>query len=429
MAAAIAIDERGEPAQRPAERFVRVRQQTRELIEGLSAEDCCVQSMPSASPLKWHLAHTTWFFETFVLARHVRGHRVFQEGWDYLFNSYYQTVGPMHARPQRGLLTRPGLQAVLDYRDAVDEQMLALLDKEPPGPELAALVELGVHHEQQHQELMLTDLLYLLSCNPLMPAYRDLQPGSQGRGWQGQGAAALTWTGRAGGIVRCGAGAEGFAFDNERPAHEALLVPHSLANRLVSNGEYRDFIDDGGYRRPELWLSDGWSIVQQEGRTAPLYWQPDLQSSFGLHGLQPLDRAAPVCHVSYFEADAYARWAGARLPTEFEWEAAAAALPVHGNLLESGALRTLPARDAPGIQQLFGDCWEWTASAYLGYPGYRPLPGSLGEYNGKFMSGQFVLRGGSLATPADHLRASYRNFFYPGDRWQFMGIRLARDDR
>lgn len=423
MAAATAIRARSGVNEHLAERFLRVRRQTRALIDGLSAEDCCVQSMPSASPLKWHLAHTTWFFETFVLARHSPGYRVYREGWDFLFNSYYQTVGPMHARPQRGLLTRPGLDAVLAYREAIDEQVALLLESSQNSPDLHALVELGVHHEQQHQELMLTDALHLLSCNPLMPAYREPPPGLVGHA----AAAGLSWTKCPGGIVRCGADIEGFAFDNERPAHDALLMPHALADRLVSNGEYREFIEDGGYRRAKWWLSDGWETVQREGWTGPLYWQPDRESAFGLHGLQPLDPAAAVCHVSYFEADAFARWAGARLPTEFEWEAAASSTPVQGNLLESGWLETRPAPGGSGIQQLFGDCWEWTASAYLGYPGYRPLPGSLGEYNGKFMSGQFVLRGGSLATACDHVRASYRNFFYPGDRWQFMGIRLARD--
>ncbi|MCK7594862.1 ergothioneine biosynthesis protein EgtB [Pseudomarimonas salicorniae] len=412
---------RAAPRQAIAARFRQVRERSVALVAGLSAEDCCVQSMESASPLKWHLGHTSWFFETFILARHVEGFRPWREGWDYLFNSYYQTVGPMHARPRRGLLTRPSLDEVLAYRRAIDEQVEALIEDAEAGPVISPLVELGVQHEQQHQELMLTDLLHLLSCNPLAPAYRELPAAGQGD------APPLRWVDHPGGIERCGAEEGGFAFDNERPRHRSLIARHALASRLVSCGEYRDFIRDGGYERPELWLSDGWAAVQREGWFAPMYWQRDLESAFGLGGLRAIEPAAPVCHVSYFEADAFARWAGARLPTEFEWESAAAKQPVQGNLADDGALRPLPAKGSGEIEQLFGDCWEWTASAYLGYPGFRPLAGSLGEYNGKFMSGQFVLRGGSLATPADHIRCSYRNFFYPGDRWQFMGIRLARD--
>lgn len=404
-----------------AARFRRTRARSLALVEGLDAEDCCVQSMPSASPLKWHLGHTTWFFEAFLLARHVPAFRPFRQGWDFLFNSYYQTVGPMHARPQRGLLTRPRLAEVLRWRCAVDEQVLALLANRPEDSAVSALVELGVNHEQQHQELMLTDLLHLFSCNPLQPAWRELTSIA------GAEAPPLRWVEHPGGIERCGAGDQGFAFDNERPRHRVLLAPHALASRLVTCGEYRDFIEDGGYQRPELWLSDGWASVQSQGWKAPLYWQDDLNHAFSLGGLQPIDAAAPVCHVSYFEADAYARWADARLPTEFEWEVAAAARPLRGNLLDAERWRPLPANADEDIAQLFGDCWEWTASAYLGYPGFRPLPGSLGEYNGKFMSGQFVLRGGALATATEHLRASYRNFFYPPDRWQFSGIRLARD--
>jgi ergothioneine biosynthesis protein EgtB len=403
------------------ERFQSVRQRSVALIDGLHPEDCCVQSMPSASPLKWHLGHTTWFFETFVLTPHLADYRPWRAGWDYLFNSYYQTVGKMHARASRGLLTRPSLEEVLGYRRAVDERVEQLLAAPGSIDGIESLVELGLHHEQQHQELMLTDLLHLFSCNPLHPAYRPALPASDAP------PSALRWIEHPGGIERCGSDGQGFAFDNEFPRHRVLLAPHALASRLVTCGEYRAFIDDGGYRRPDLWLSDGWATVQREAWCAPQYWQSDLDSVFGLRGLQPIDPAAPVCHVSYFEADAYARWADARLPTEFEWETAAASRPIQGNLLENEAWRTLPTDGEQDIGQLFGDCWEWTASAYLGYPGFRPLAGSLGEYNGKFMSGQFVLRGGSLATPRDHLRTSYRNFFYPGDRWQFMGIRLAKD--
>jgi ergothioneine biosynthesis protein EgtB len=313
------------------------------------------------------------------------------------------------------------LAEVLRWRAVVDELVLELLASGRPGPGLLDVVELGVNHEQQHQELMLTDLLHLFSCNPLQPAWRGQMQSPSGP------APALRWFEHPGGIECCGAEPQGFAFDNERPRHRVLLAPHALGSRLVTCGEYRDFIDDGGYRRPELWLSDGWATAQAQRWRAPLYWQADLQHAFGLGGLQSIDPAAPVCHLSYFEADAYARWAGARLPTEFEWELAAAAQPRRGNLLDSEAWRPRPATGADVLQQVYGDCWEWTASAYLGYPGFRPLPGALGEYNGKFMNGQYVLRGGSCATPAEHVRASYRNFFYPEERWQFSGLRLARD--
>jgi ergothioneine biosynthesis protein EgtB len=402
-------------------RFQRTRERSLGLIADLDAEDCCVQSMPSASPLKWHLGHATWFFEAFLLAPRSAAFKPFREGWDFLFNSYYQSLGPMHARPRRGLLTRPRLTEVLHWRAVVEEQVQELLSSPCPDPGVLSVVELGVNHEQQHQELMLSDLLHLFSCNPLQPAWRVPAPTPTGA------APALRWFEHPGGIELCGAEGQGFAFDNERPRHRVLLAPHALGSRLVSCGEFRAFIDDGGYRRPELWLSDGWATLQAQRWRAPLYWQADLQHAFGLGGLQPIDPAAPVCHLSFFEADAYARWAGARLPSEFEWEVAAAPQPVCGNLLDSEAWRALPAAAADPIQQVYGDCWEWTASAYLGYPGFRPLPGALGEYNGKFMNGQYVLRGGSCATPAEHVRASYRNFFYPDQRWQFSGLRLARD--
>lgn len=405
-----------------AARYRRVREASDALCAGLAAEDLALQSMPSASPLKWHLAHTSWFFETFLLGREP-GHRPLRPGWEFLFNSYYQSVGPMHARAQRGLLSRPTAAEILDYRGEVDAAMLELLARRDDA-DTAALLRLGLEHEQQHQELMLMDLLHLFSLNPLHPVYRAPPPRAPAP------APALRWHEGRAGIVEIGHAGGGFAFDNETPRHRVLLHPHRIASRLVSNGEFREFVRDGGYRDPLLWLADGWAAVQAQGWQRPPYWREDLQSEFTLGGLVELDPAAPVCPVSYFEADAYARWAGARLPTEAEWEDMAARLPdTQGNFVESGALRPLPAAPrAHGLPlQMYGDCWEWTSSAYAAYPGYRPPVGALGEYNGKFMSGQFVLRGGACVTPAAHVRASYRNFFYPTDRWPFAGIRLGRD--
>ncbi|HEV2621127.1 MAG TPA: ergothioneine biosynthesis protein EgtB [Frateuria sp.] len=403
-----------------AGRYRRVREQTLQLCERLSAEDMMVQSMPDASPAKWHLAHTTWFFEHFVLGRDPR-YRPRDPAWHFLFNSYYQSVGPMHARPQRGLLSRPALADVLAYRRHVDEAVSERLLRDQDAA-LPPLVELGLQHEQQHQELLLTDIQHAFWCNPLSPAYRS-QASQAGTGLH---PAPLEFLPGREGVFEIGSTGEHFAFDNETPRHRVLLAPHMLANRLVTNEEFAAFVHDGGYREPTLWLSDGWATVQREDWQRPLYWQPDLASAFGLAGVQALDPAAPVCHLSYYEADAFARWAGARLPTEAEWEVAAAALPVEGNLLDE--VPRLPgAACGPGLLQLYGDTWEWTASPYVPYPGFRPLPGSLGEYNGKFMCGQWVLRGGSCATPRDHVRASYRNFFPPQARWQFAGLRLARD--
>ncbi|OZB59641.1 MAG: hypothetical protein B7X39_12190 [Lysobacterales bacterium 14-68-21] len=401
-------------------RFDRIRQVTEALAAPLSAEDLMVQSMPDASPGKWHLAHTTWFFEQFVLARRP-GYVPRHPGWMVLFNSYYQSVGPMHARPRRGLLSRPSLSEVLDYRRYIDEAVGEWLDA-GEDPDLVTLVELGLNHEQQHQELLLTDIKHALWCNPLRPAYRP-------DGWiaRAQASQPLCFLEGREGVVGIGHEGTGFAFDNETPRHRALLQPHALANRLVTNAEYLAFVHDGGYHEPGLWLSDGWAVVQAEAWQRPLYWQDDLASEFTLGGVQPLDPEAPVCHLSYFEADAFARWAEARLPTEAEWEAAAAALPVQGNLQEQAHLHPQAAPPGEGLRQMFGDVWEWTASPYVSYPGFRPLPGSLGEYNGKFMNGQWVLRGGSCVTPCDHVRASYRNFFPPHARWQFAGIRLGKD--
>jgi len=401
--------------------YTAVRARSEGLVAPLSAEDACVQSMPDASPAKWHLAHTTWFFEHFVLTEHLPGYEVFHERFGYLFNSYYFTVGQMHLRPRRGLVTRPSLEEVLAYRAHVDAAMARLLELAADDAALAQLVTLGLHHEQQHQELILTDIKHLLAQNPLLPAYAQLPPAARSP------AMPLEWVPGTAGIVEVGHAGHDFAFDNETPRHRTLLRDHALASRPVSNAEFREFIADGGYTTTALWLSDGWSTVMAEGWQRPLYWQEDLEQAFTLGGLRALDPAAPVTHLSYYEADAFARWAGARLPTEFEWETAAAQQRVAGNFADSGALEPRPAESGPGLRQLYGDVWEWTASPYAPYPGFRPLAGSLGEYNGKFMCSQLVLRGGSCATPAGHVRPTYRNFFYPAQRWQFSGLRLARD--
>ena len=414
---------RAEAANALLERYRDVRAHSADLASPLSAEDQCIQSMPDASPTKWHLAHTTWFFETVLLAPHLPGYTAFDPQFHYLFNSYYEALGPRHPRPQRGLLTRPGLDRVHAYRAHVDGAVGQLLESvsETAWPTVESILTLGLHHEQQHQELIVTDILHALSCNPLLPAYRPLA-GPALR--LASTPSTMRWIERPGGTVRIGhAGGEGgegtgFAFDNETPRHAALLHPHALADRLVTCGEYAQFIADGGYKRPALWLSDGWALVNAQGWEAPAYWlagdDPRLAHTgvasawhvFGLHGVRPLAPEAPVSQLSFYEAAAYAEWAGARLPTEFEWEAA------HG---------------APGITQMTGHVWQWTRSSYDPYPGFRPLPGVAAEYNGKFMVGQVVLRGGSVATPAGHTRPSYRNFFPPAARWQFSGLRLAKD--
>lgn len=402
--------------------YRRVRAATEARVRGLEPEDMVAQSMDDCSPAKWHLAHTTWFFETFVL-RAEPGHAPFHPAFEVLFNSYYEAVGPQFPRPRRGLLTRPTVREVLAYRahvDAAVERRLAA----GVAPEIAARVELGLHHEQQHQELILMDLKHLFAQSPLRPALRpDAAPPSE------RPAPPLAWHAGPDGLVELGHAGAGFCFDNEAPRHRVFLGPYALASRCVTNGEYAEFIADGGYRRPDLWLSDGWATARRLGWTAPLDWDltDGTGSEFTLGGTRPLDPHAPVVHVSHYEADAYARWAGARLPTEAEWEAVAAGAAIAGNFVESGRLHPTSAPDGPGPQQLFGDVWEWTASAYLPYPGYRPAAGALGEYNGKFMSGQMVLRGGSCVTPAEHARASYRNFFPPAARWPFAGIRLIRD--
>jgi ergothioneine biosynthesis protein EgtB len=396
------------------ERLFATRKLTLDLAAPLSDADATIQPFADASPAKWHLAHTTWFFETFVLRDHVPGYRLFDERWPYLFNSYYEGEGPRHARARRGMLSRPSLEEVRAYRAHVDEALDRALPLLPP--QALDLVELGTHHEQQHQELLLTDILAAFAENPLEPAYGDLPPPAcfavEPLSFQ---------VGRVG-VVEIGAADAGFAFDSERPRHRVFLEPHALANRRVTNAEWREFIAEGGYSTPTLWLAEGWDWVQRVGIAAPLYWRDD-GTEFTLGGRREIDWAAPVAHVSYFEADAFARWAGARLPTEVEWEDfAASADPNLGNQLAvAGAIAPRPGGG------IFGDVWEWTASAFASYPGFAPAEGAVGEYNGKFMCGQFVLKGASCATPRGHSRASYRNFFPPSARWQFTGLRLARD--
>lgn len=404
--------------------FAAVRRATERLAEPLSPEDCQVQSMPDASPVKWHLAHTTWFFETFVLATDPRYEPVDPQ-FAFLFNSYYEAVGPRHPRPERGLLSRPSLAAIYRYRTTVDERVSDLLQTASPErlESLLPVVTLGLQHEQQHQELILTDVQHALSVNPLKPAYRAAAtvPGHEPNAldWT-EGAAGLRWIGHAG---------DSFAFDNESPRHRVWVDHFRLANRLVTNGEFLAFMEDGGYRRPNLWLSDGWATCRSRGWNAPLYWEKgsDGWRQFSLFGLRPVDPAEPVCHVSYYEADAYARWAGARLPTEAEWETAAADVPIAEGP-EDPPLKPRPLDiSSRGLAQLDRDVWQWTASPYASYPGFAPAGGALGEYNAKFMCNQLVLRGGSCATPRSHLRRTYRNFFPPDARWQFSGIRLASD--
>ena len=408
-------------------RLLDTRRLSHELAAPLTAEDMTVQPMEDASPSKWHLAHVTWFFETFVLAKHLPGYRPFDDTFNYCFNSYYESQGPRQPRPKRGVLTRPSSERVLAYRAHVDEALVKLFAAGvDPDPEVARLVEVGINHEQQHQELLLTDILALFAANPLRPAYRACQP----RKAEPEPAEA-GWIAYDGGVRQAGHDGRGFAWDNEAPRHDVLVHPFRLADRLVTSGEWLDFMDDGGYRTASLWLADGWMTVNRDGWNAPLYWERRDGRWWGmsLEGLRPVDRAAPVAHVSYYEADAFARWAGKRLPTEFEWEIAAQGLPVCGNDLGAKAFRPVPADPLAPVRprQMFGDVWEWTQSAYLPYPGYRPPAGALGEYNGKFMVSQQVLRGGSCVTPPGHTRATYRNFFYPQQRWQFMGLRLASE--
>jgi ergothioneine biosynthesis protein EgtB len=410
------------------EYYVWVRSETERLAAPLSPEDQVVQSMPDASPAKWHRAHVTWFFETMILSPLAADYASIDPHYTFLFNSYYDAVGARHPRPERGLLTRPTAAQIAEYRAHVDAAMHDLIAaaEDATWQKAAPLIVLGLHHEQQHQELLLMDILHAFSKNSVAPAYQAY------RAAPAREAPALTWFDHDGGLVTIGHDASHFAFDNEGPCHKVHLEPFRLASRLVTNAEWKEFIADGGYARPELWLSDGWAAVGVEGWTAPLYWQEvdGVWMEMSLSGRQQINDQAPVCHVSLYEADAYARWVGKRLPREEEWEAFAIRQPVEGNFLCSGLLRTSPAAgerdDEP--EQMFGDVWEWTQSAYSPYPGFKPISGAIGEYNGKFMANQFVLRGGSCVTPEGHTRATYRNFFYPSMRWMFSGVRLA-DDR
>jgi ergothioneine biosynthesis protein EgtB len=419
-----AVDDRAPLARRYAE----TRQRTEALAEPLSAEDQTVQSMPDVSPTKWHRAHTSWFFETFLLTPYLKGYRAFDPAYAYLFNSYYEAVGARHPRPLRGLVSRPGIAEIARYRVHVDRAVTELIATLDPvaWAEAAPLIELGINHEEQHQELILMDIKHVLSLNPLQPAYVApvaMLPGT---------VTPLGWIPFAGGLRQIGHGGDGFAFDNETPRHKVWLEPFRLASRLVTCGDYLAFIADGGYRRAEFWLSDVWALMQQEGWSAPLYWRDegaDGWSVFTLNGRRAVDPAEPVSHVSFYEADAFARWSGKRLPTEAEWEVAAveaSPLPA-GNLMDRGLYHPQPAQNGEGLQQMIGDTWEWTASPYMPYPGFHPLAGAVGEYNGKFMSNQMVLRGGAAVTPPGHVRATYRNFFPPAARWPFGGIRLAED--
>jgi ergothioneine biosynthesis protein EgtB len=408
-----------------ASSYAMVRARTEHLCDGLAVEDYVVQSMPDVSPTKWHLAHTSWFFEQFVLVPRLAGYTPLNTTYLYLFNSYYVHAGERHCRAQRGYISRPTVEEVYAYRRHVDGWMRELLGSADEAllRTVQPLLEIGLNHEQQHQELMLTDLKHVFSVNPLRPVYRERDPSSL------EEAAPPRWIDFEGGLAWIGHDGEGFAYDNEGPRHREWVEPFGLADRLVTNGEYLEFMADGGYRRADLWLSMGWAMAQENQWTEPFYWErrDDEWWMFTLGGMRRVEASEPVTHLSYFEADALARWAGARLPTEAEWEVAAATVPIEGNLVESGRFHPAPAGAARGLKQMFGDVWEWTRSQYLPYPGYTPPPGALGEYNGKFMCNQFVLRGGSCATPKSHLRRSYRNFFPPEATWQFTGVRLARD--
>jgi ergothioneine biosynthesis protein EgtB len=424
--------------ERLRERFHQIRKFTNALCAGLEPEDCVVQSMPDVSPTKWHLAHTTWFFETFILKKFVPAYRPEIPEYAYLFNSYYNAAGDMHRRDLRGLISRPTLSQAQRYRASIDSHVDDLLSN--PDESLLAEVEpilvLGIHHEQQHQELLITDIKHVFAQNPLYPVFREPKTGGRSSATPGSQSSPLQFIDFEEGIVEIGHDGDGFAYDNEGPRHKALVPAFSLATRPVTNGEYIAFIEDNGYSRPEFWLSLGWMTVNEQSWNAPLYWtkRDGAWWNFTLSGLRRVDQSEPVTHVSYFEADAYANWAGARLPTEFEWERAAVDRPIEGNFVETELFHPVAVVSAvsadkagKGLYQMFGDVWEWTRSAYSPYPGYRAAPGALGEYNGKFMCNQYVLRGGSCATSRIHIRRTYRNFFQPEKRWQFTGIRLARD--
>jgi ergothioneine biosynthesis protein EgtB len=407
--------------------YASVRGTTERLAGPLSPEDQTVQSMADASPTKWHRAHTTWFFETFILGPNAPNYTLYDESFPYIFNSYYEALGDRHPRPQRGQLSRPGVDDITRYRNAIDDTMLAFLET-PLGPGVPELITLGLHHEQQHQELIVMDIKHVLSCNPLRPAYMP-PPTSTPTAPGPRGVPKAEWLERDGGVADVGHDGRGFGFDNEFPRHGTYLTPFALADRPVTCGEWLSFMEAGGYQRPEFWLSDGWTTVQAQGWNSPLYWfrhpdEPDTWQQFTLAGPQPLNLDEPVCHVSYYEADAYAHWTGMRLPTEEEWEVVAAAAADGDNFLGTGVPHPRPAVNNTA---LLGDVWEWTSSAYTAYPGFRAAPGAVGEYNGKFMVSQYVLRGGCCATPPGHARVTYRNFFPPGARWAFSGVRLARD--
>jgi len=411
--------------------FKAVRDFSHTLAEPLEIEDYVIQSMPDVSPTKWHLAHTSWFFETFVLSKAVKGYKSLSPQYAYLFNSYYIQAGERHLRPKRGLISRPTVEETYNYRNYVDEHMIRFMDDadESEWKEFSPVIEIGIHHEQQHQELIVTDIKHVFSENPLRPVYMT---NSDKNGKPAKGAPPVKWIDFEGGVHLIGHEGKGFGYDNEYPRHKVYLEPFRLQSRLVTNGEYLGFIEDGGYETPELWLSEGWAAVESRNWKAPLYWERKngKWACFTLSGMRSVNTEDPVCHVSYFEADAYARWAGARLPTESEWEAAASGQPVEGNFAEKLSFHPgahASVKDKHPLHQIYGDVWEWTQSPYTSYPGFKTLPGALGEYNGKFMCNQFVLRGGSCATSKSHIRKTYRNFFPPDARWQFMGIRLAKD--
>ena len=405
--------------------FERIRQQSQQLTEGLTEADMQLQSMEDASPTKWHLAHTTWFFEEFILQSFLPGFKPYHEEFRFLFNSYYEAVGKRHQRPLRGMLSRPSLNQILQYRDAINEQILALLDQQHGQQvKILTLLELGLHHEMQHQELLVTDILHALSIHPFFPAVKPATEKNTASAINSQ-----EFTSYEGGLIQIGHQGVDFYYDCESPRHSYFQAPYAIGNRLITNGQWLEFMRDKGYHTATLWLSEGWARCCSEQWQAPLYWhQQDGQwFQYGLDGLQPLDMNAPVCHISYFEADAFATWAGQRLPTEQEWEWAATQQPIEGNFLEQQHWRPLQASNQSSIQQLYGHVWEWTQSTFSPYPGFRIADGAIGEYNGKFMCGQFVLRGGSCATPKQQIRPTYRNFFYPHQRWQFSGLRLAKD--
>jgi ergothioneine biosynthesis protein EgtB len=427
MPFSLQLDEQSAPANRRSllSSYQRVRSDSESICAPLQTEDYCIQTMPDVSPAKWHLAHTSWFFETFLLIPHLKNYRCHDPVYDHLFNSYYLTHGTPYSRPARGLLSRPTVAEIYRYRAAVDEAMLELISSsgDSDWAAIEKLIVLGMNHEQQHQELLLTDIKHVFAQNPLRPRYRELPTALTNQD------GAIAWHPFEEGVLEIGHHGSGFCFDNELPRHPVFLQAFALASRAVTNGEYMAFIEDGGYRNPALWLSEGWAAVQSNAWSAPLYWEQRDNEwwHMTLGGMRPVDRNAPVCHVSQYEAAAYASWSGCRLPTESEWEISASGLSVEGNFRDSGYLQPVASAGGASLQQCYGDVWEWTASAYSPYPGYRIPDGTVGEYNGKFMSSQIVLRGGSCATPAGHMRASYRNFFYPGDRWQFSGFRLARD--